>query len=60
MKNIGVDFEFPNFYEKFTALENLQYFASLYSGRTVNPLTLLEKVGLHLDAGKRFPAIQRA
>ena len=30
-ENIGVDFEFPNFYSKFTAAENLKYFASLYS-----------------------------
>ncbi|MFQ7738826.1 MAG: ATP-binding cassette domain-containing protein, partial [Emergencia timonensis] len=58
-ENIGVDFEFPNFYEKFTALENLQYFASLYSGRTVNPLTLLEKVGLHLDAGKKVSSYSK-
>ncbi|MBU5584615.1 ABC transporter ATP-binding protein, partial [Enterococcus sp. S181_ASV_20] len=29
-EKIGVDFEFPNFYGKFTALENLTYFSSLY------------------------------
>lgn len=52
-ENIGVDFEFPNFYGKFTALENLKYFASLYSGRTSDPLELLEKVGLLHDADKK-------
>nr|WP_308626002.1 ABC transporter ATP-binding protein [uncultured Eisenbergiella sp.] len=52
-ENIGVDFEFPNFYGKFTAIENLNYFASLYSGRTSDPLELLEKVGLRSDAGKK-------
>ena len=27
-ESIGVDFEFPSFYEKFTALENLKFFGS--------------------------------
>lgn len=58
-EHIGVDFEFPNFYGKFTALENLQYFASLYSGRTENPLELLEKVGLHLDADKKVSSYSK-
>lgn len=52
-ENIGVDFEFPNFYGKFTALENLNYFASLYSKRTKDPLHLLELVGLQNDAAKK-------
>lgn len=29
-EQIGVDFEFPNFYGKFTARENLEYFTSFY------------------------------
>jgi len=37
----GVDFEFPNFYGKFTALENLRYFASLYKSKTADPMTLV-------------------
>jgi len=45
-ERIGVAFEFPNFYTKFSVLENLKLFRSLYSGRTENPITLLEKVGL--------------
>lgn len=52
-ENIGVDFEFPNFYGKFTAADNLKYFASLYSGQTNSPRDLLEKVGLQHDAGKK-------
>jgi fluoroquinolone transport system ATP-binding protein len=52
-ENIGVDFEFPNFYGKFTALENLNYFASLYSRKTIDPMQLLELVGLHNDADKK-------
>ena len=31
-ENIGVDFEFSSLYEKFTALENLAFFGSLYKG----------------------------
>lgn len=52
-EKIGVDFEFPNFYGKFTALENLKYFASLYSSKTTDPILLLEKVGLRGDADKK-------
>ena len=52
-ENIGVDFEFPNFYGKFSALENLRFFASLYAAKTADPMPLLERVGLHLDADKK-------
>lgn len=45
-EQIGVAFEFPNFYNKFTALENLQLFKSLYAGCTEDPMSLLKKVGL--------------
>jgi len=58
-ENIGVDFEFPNFYGKFTALENLNYFASLYSSKTIKPLELLKKVGLHNDADKRVSSYSK-
>ncbi len=52
-EKIGVDFEFPNFYGKFTAIENLNYFASLYSTKQIDPITLLKKVGLENDANKK-------
>lgn len=52
-EKIGVDFEFPNFYSKFTALENLNYFASLYNAKAIAPMELLEKVGLQNDANKK-------
>lgn len=58
-EQIGVDFEFPNFYGKFTAAENLKYFASLYSGQILDPLTLLEKVGLHHDADKKVASYSK-
>jgi fluoroquinolone transport system ATP-binding protein len=49
-ERIGVGFELPNHYLKLTALENLNYFRSLYSTKTQDPKTLLEKVGLGEDA----------
>ncbi|MDR1559128.1 MAG: ABC transporter ATP-binding protein [Clostridiales bacterium] len=52
-ENIGVDFEFPNFYGKFTALENLKYFASLYAAKQADPMPLLARVGLSSDANKK-------
>lgn len=58
-EKIGVDFEFPNFYGKFTAAENLKYFASLYSGRTLDPMALLERVGLQNDADKRVSSYSK-
>ena len=45
-ERIGVAFEFPNFYPRFTALENLQHFQSLYRNRRSDPLALLKDVGL--------------
>ena len=47
---IGVHFELPNHYLKLTALENLNYFASLYEGEKEDPRKLLEMVGLADDA----------
>ncbi|MDQ4106798.1 MAG: ABC transporter ATP-binding protein, partial [Actinomycetota bacterium] len=52
-ERIGVSFELPNHYQKLTALENLDFFRSLYSGRTRDPMELLEMVGLADDAGTR-------
>lgn len=51
-ENIGVDFEFPSLYEKLTARENLNYFASLYKKhRDID--ALLSCVGLQNDADKK-------
>ena len=51
-EHIGVSFELPNHYLKLTALENLNYFQSLYSGDTYSPMEVLEWVGLKDDAKK--------
>ena len=45
-ERIGVSFELPNHYLKLTALENLKYFASLYSNRVQDPRAMLDRVGL--------------
>ncbi|QYN36174.1 ABC transporter ATP-binding protein [Pseudonocardia sp. DSM 110487] len=52
-QRIGVSFELPNHYQKLTALENLQFFASLYSGPTEDPMALLEAVDLAASAHTR-------
>lgn len=45
-ERIGVAFEFPNFYGRFTALENLTHFRSLYRNQDSDPMDLLTQVGL--------------
>lgn len=52
-QHIGVSFELPNHYLKLTALENLDYFRTLYKGQTDDPIKVLESVGLVEDAHKR-------
>ncbi len=52
-EHIGVSFELPNLYTKFTALENLKFFSALYERPCRNPMELLEQVGLKEEAHKR-------
>ncbi len=52
-ERIGVYFELPNHYQKLTALENLDFFRSLYTGDTEEPQRLLELIGLTDDADTR-------
>jgi fluoroquinolone transport system ATP-binding protein len=52
-EEIGVGFELPNHYLKFTAVENLRFFASLYTRKSRDPLELLAMVGLEGAAHKR-------
>lgn len=51
-EGIGVAFEFPNFYQKLTGLENLEYFGSLYRGKKDDPESLLKRLGI-LDAARK-------
>jgi len=52
-ESIGVAFETPNLYTKFTAIENLEFFAQFYSSGTRDPMQLLTAVGLEDDAHTR-------
>jgi ABC-type transporter Mla maintaining outer membrane lipid asymmetry ATPase subunit MlaF len=58
-EEIGVGFELPNHYLKFTALENLEFFASLYTKQSRDPLELLALVGLAGDAKKKVDAFSK-
>jgi fluoroquinolone transport system ATP-binding protein len=53
-QRIGVSFELPNHYHKLTGLENLRFFASLYDVDTLDPMELLDAVGLAGDANTRI------
>jgi fluoroquinolone transport system ATP-binding protein len=48
-ERVGVSFELPNHFLKLTALENLEYFKSLYQKAGPSPEDLLEMVGLEED-----------
>lgn len=48
-ERIGVAFEFPNLYEKLTAVENLKLFGSFYKREIVDPDVLLRMVNLFED-----------
>lgn len=52
-ERVGVSFELPNHYLKLTGLENLRFFASLYGAETVDPMKLMDAVGLSEDANTR-------
>lgn len=58
-ENIGVAFEVPNFYTKFTALENLNLFRDLYAGDTEAPRALLEMVGLEKEGNTRVSSFSK-
>lgn len=58
-ERVGVVFELPNHYPKLTAKENLDLFASFYSNRTADPMTLLEMVGLRDAANMRVEAFSK-
>lgn len=58
-ERVGVVFELPNHFRKLTAMENLQFFRSLYSRDTEDPHRLLEMVGLAEDADIRVSAFSK-
>jgi len=58
-EEIGVAFENPNFYNRFTARENLNLFRSLYSGKTLDPRELMSRVNLLEDIDTRVEAFSK-
>jgi fluoroquinolone transport system ATP-binding protein len=58
-ERIGVSFEHPNLYGKLTGLENLRYYAGLFSGPTEDAMALLDAVGLRDAAHKRAAAYSK-
>jgi fluoroquinolone transport system ATP-binding protein len=58
-EHIGVCFEFPNHYQKLTALENLELFSSFYKNKTIDPNDLLEMVDLGKDANQRVSSYSK-
>jgi len=58
-EQIGVAFEFPNLYQKLTAVENLRLFASFYKSETRDPDELLEMTGLGGDRDTRVGAFSK-
>lgn len=58
-EQIGVAFETPNLFGKLTALENLEFFATLYARPTEDARTLLERLELGDAAHKRAEALSK-
>jgi fluoroquinolone transport system ATP-binding protein len=58
-EHIGVCFEFPNHYQKLTALENLELFSSFYHSKTIDPYELLSIVDLDKDANQRVGSFSK-
>ncbi len=58
-ERIGVDFEYSTLYEKLTARQNLEFFASLYTKRAADIDEMLAGVGLQNDAGKKVSAYSK-
>jgi len=58
-EQIGVEFEFPNFYMKFTAQENLDLFGSFYQCEKYSTSELLKRVGLWDDRNLKVEAFSK-
>jgi len=56
---IGVGFELPNHYQKLTAFENLELFASFYKGKTTPTMDLIKMVDLEKDAKDRVATFSK-
>jgi fluoroquinolone transport system ATP-binding protein len=57
--SLGVSFEHPNLYGRLTGYENLKYFAGLFDVPTLQPMALLESVGLTEAAHRKVSAYSK-
>src|SRR5574344_2802572 len=58
-EDIGIDFEYPSLYEKLTAKQNIEFFASLYKSKKCDSTKLLSSVGLLQDSDKKVSAFSK-
>lgn len=58
-EHVGVAFDFPNLYQKLSAIENLNVIGAYYRNRHINPLQLLERVGLLPEKDKRVESFSK-
>jgi fluoroquinolone transport system ATP-binding protein len=58
-ERIGVGFELPNHYLKFTARENLSFFASLYARPSRDPRDMMALVGLEDYADRKVETFSK-
>ena len=56
---IGVGFERPNVYKKLSGIDNLRFHAKLYDRETIDPMEVLEMVGLAEEAKKKTGAFSK-
>jgi fluoroquinolone transport system ATP-binding protein len=56
---LGVSFEHPNLYGRLTGYENLKFFAGLFDVPTLEPMKLLEAVGLTEAAHRKASAYSK-
>ncbi len=58
-EQIGVSFEFPNLYLKFSAVENLKLFSSFYRCEKLDMEVLLQRLGLWEDRNMKVEAFSK-
>jgi len=58
-EEVGVAFDFPNMYLKLTGEENLRLMASYYRNECLDPLELMDRVGLLKDKDKRVESYSK-
>jgi len=58
-EDVGVQFESPGFYGRFTARENLNLFSALFGSRCEDPAPLMKSLGLGGDMDRKVEAYSK-